>query len=395
MTLLRFGGRLAFGLGALAAACAGSAANEVTPLPAPPVARAAASPAAPAPDGGDGGDGAADASATGAADAEADVRGADANADAVARAPLRVELERPFKLYERRRPKGEVNAAGLDEKLARWNLGGTGDPAYISNHAGFHPGARVRVDTRVTRGKLPKVAPYDRRRGRRVKVLSETSLLARSRARGYWPFRLCFEDGLRRDQTLHGMSELSLRIGGNGRVARARLVRTKLGDKAVAECLVDAAKQLPYLSPPRGRSIDVALTVKLWPGDAPVPLAEAPANAPENPGALNSDAVAEAFEATRGELEHCYEKGLDKDRELWGRVQVRIDQDEKGRVRRARQDESHFPDRAVASCVVSVLRSVAWPKPKGGALSFVVAARFGELRLPEPAETAADAEKSR
>jgi hypothetical protein len=252
----------------------------------------------------------------------------------------------------------------------------------------------VRVDTRLTRGKLPKQAPFDRRRGRRVKVLSETSLLARSRARGYWPFRLCFEDGLRSDQKLHGKTELSLHIGGNGRVARVRLVATELKDTTVVECLSEAAKKLPYLSPPRGKSIDVLLTVRLWPGDAPVPLAEAPDNAPGNPGTLDVDAVSAVLEAAQGELERCYVKGLDKDPQLWGRVQVRIEQDKKGRVRRARQDESQFPDRGVAACVVSVLRSRPYPKPKGGILRFVVSARFGQLRLPEPAETAADATKS-
>ena len=108
------------------------------------------------------------------------------------------EVEQPFKLFERPRLPGAVQAAVHDELLARWNVGGTGDPTFISNRSNYHPGARVVVDTTVVAGRLPVRSRHGRRRG----VLSQQGLLAQSRTQGYWPFRLCFEDGLRRQQTL-------------------------------------------------------------------------------------------------------------------------------------------------------------------------------------------------
>ena len=319
------------------------------------------------------------------ADANIDAEPTDAGVDAPPPAPVLMELVTPFKLWERPRPKGAVNAAGEDEKLARWNVGGTGDPEFKSNKKSFHPGARVVVNTRLVRGYLPKHAPYDRRRGRYVNVLSLTSLLARSRSRGYWPFRLCFEDGLRKDQKIHGKTELGLRIGGDGRVRRSRLLMTKLPDRDVATCLTEAAKKLPYLPPPRGRSIDVVLTVEMWPGDAPVVQTDAPKGAPEIPGKLDANAVAQVLEAHRDALADCYRTGLEKDAGLWGRVQVRIEQDATGKVLDAREDESHFPDRGVSRCVVSTLRPAHFPKPDGGPLIFVVSVRFG-APPPPPAE---------
>ncbi len=58
----------------------------------------------------------------------------------------------------RPRKSGRIQAAGEDEVLAQWNVGGTGDPAFVSNRSGYHPGARVIVDTRQGAVLVPKRA---------------------------------------------------------------------------------------------------------------------------------------------------------------------------------------------------------------------------------------------
>lgn len=333
------------------------------PAPEPPPPPATARDAAPAAAPG-ALDASIDAGSTGAADAAPEAQ-TDASLPEAT-----VELERPFKLHQRPRPKGEVHAAGEDEELARWNVGGTGDPAFVSNRPGYHPAPRVRVDTRITRGRLPK-------RSKKPRTLTEDRVLARARKYGYWPFRLCFEAGLRADQQLHGKTEIRFSIRGDGSVRRARLVSTKLDRREVAECLASKSERLTFLPPPRAR-IDVEMTVALWPGDAPVPLAGPPSDpAPDNPGELDTDAVAAALEVRRSEIGDCYRRGLARDGALWGRIQVRVDLDARGELLGAREDESRFPDRAVARCVVHAVRAVPFPIPKGGALSLVVAARLG------------------
>ncbi|MCA9631440.1 MAG: hypothetical protein KC766_27470, partial [Myxococcales bacterium] len=77
-----------------------------------------------------------------------------------------VEIEAPYEPTDVPRLKGRIAAAGADEDLARWNLGGNADPEYPSNRAGFHPGARVVVDVDIKTRGLPKRPPVDRRTGR-------------------------------------------------------------------------------------------------------------------------------------------------------------------------------------------------------------------------------------
>ena len=40
------------------------------------------------------------------------------------------EVEPPYKPYERPRPEGAVLAAGVEEELARWNVGGSSAPEF-------------------------------------------------------------------------------------------------------------------------------------------------------------------------------------------------------------------------------------------------------------------------
>lgn len=297
-----------------------------------------------------------------------------------------MEIERPYKLFERPRPKGDVYAAGQDEVLARWNLGGNGDPAFVSNRPHFHPGARVIVRVEIPSGKLPRHAAFDRRTGRYRRELSETAVLAQARRKGYWPFRMCFEDGLRRDQHVHGKVSFVARLTRSGHAGRVRVVKERLPDDAVRACLADRVRALEF-TPGPVRALDIGLSVELWPGDAPVPLTGPPDNKPvENPGELDADAVERAAASAREPITACYEAGLSHDAALWGRVQLQIDLDDKGHTERVRETESRFTDREVSACIVKAMKQVRFPAPAGGAVSFVMGVRLGEL-APLPSAT--------
>ncbi len=332
------------------------------------------------------------ADAGSSADAAREAARPDAVADASSAPPPieRIGIEAPHRLYERPRLRGQVAAAGADETLARWNVGGTGDPEFKSNRAGYHPGARVRVDTQVLRGRLPKRLRRNRRTGRYPKVLSHRSLLARSRKYGYWPFRLCFEDGLRENQRLKGKTVLRVVINGRGRVSSARLASSKLKDSVAVECLRDRARELKYPPPPRGRSIIVRLTVALWPGDAPVSRTGPPRGESfENPGKVDKRALAKSLAALVPGVAECYAQGLARDPGLWGRIALRLDLSERGKLGRVTEHESRFPDRKVSRCVRRLAGKIRLPAPEQGEVSLVVAFRLGQP--PEPKSEATDA----
>jgi hypothetical protein len=286
--------------------------------------------------------------------------------DASPRPEALVVTERPYKLFERPRARGPVQAAVEDEDLGRWNVGGTGDPDFISNRPSFHPGARVIVE-------LDAIGRPGRNRGRSPSP--ERRYLAQARKHGYWPFRLCFEEGLRQNPKLHGKTELRLSVDQLGRSHAVRLVATRLDDQAVAACLRDRVRELVFSPPTRA---ELRVSVELWPGDAPIePAPPSSDTARDNPGELDPEALLAVVRSAQPELVGCYERGLVRDPQLWGRLELRFDQDERGRLGRLGERQSHFPDRKTALCVVEALRSLSWPRPSQGRLSWVLGLRFG------------------
>jgi hypothetical protein len=294
-----------------------------------------------------------------------------------------VVLERTYKLHERPRHEGAVLAAGEDELLGRWNVGGTGDPNFISNRPNYHPGARVIVDTELAVGSLPKSS-----RSR----LTERGLLAQSRSRGYWPLRICFEDALRRDADQHGKSKLRLSIAASGRVTRARLRQTEL-DAEAGDCLRQAAENLRYAPGPTDGAIAVDLAVDFWPGDAPVPSHGPPPDAPPNPGTLAPDLALSAVTSELAAIERCYAEGLARDAALWGRVELVVRLTENGRLESVAEGESRFPDSEVTRCITGVVSRVTFPAPRGGPLTFVQAFRLGQPTEKTPEDESASASR--
>jgi hypothetical protein len=314
----------------------------------------------------------------------AEMGGASAGADAAAATPAppaspapSVAFERPFLAWARPRPKGEVAAGSHDEALGRWNLGGSAEPGHVSSRASFHPGTRVKVDVRVVSGRLPNTAPVNRRTGKHVVVLSQTSLLARSRKHGYWPFRLCYERHVQtHGKTDGGATTIGFRVERSGRPSQARLVSTRLHAPDIARCLVEKVNDLELLPPPRRTGVE--LTVQLWPGDAPLPTLPPPPPNASDPSAFDARSMQEVLEANRPAIAECYAQGLARDPGLWGRVQVHVEVDTKGRVTHARQVESRFPDEAVVRCVLDTLKQSEWTAKAGRTPRFEVAVRLGQ-----------------
>ncbi len=289
----------------------------------------------------------------------------------------RVEIEAPYPLYERPRPAGAVAAATHDERIARFNVGGSSDPNYPSNLAGFHPGTRVIVHASVPGGDIPERAPVDRRTGRPTRTLSRSAIVAQARRDGYWPFRLCMEDGLRRSADLAGKTVVDLSLSSSGRVSAARLVRADLDDDGVQRCLVAAARRLAF-TPPPPRPLRVRLEVALSAGDAPVLRTGPPEGTePPNAGRVDLAATRQALTTALPSLLECHADGLARDFGLWGRLQVLIELDERGVVVAVGEDESRFPDRVTSACACEALRRVSFPSPEGGAARLVVGIRFG------------------
>ncbi len=87
---------------------------------------------------------------------------------------------------------------------------------------------------------------------------------------GYWPFRHCYEEGLRRDQKMTGKVSLDLTVAPGGSVDAATIAGSTLHDESVVLCVAREAQHLALAS---GESSAAAkLSVTLATGDEPVPM---------------------------------------------------------------------------------------------------------------------------
>jgi hypothetical protein len=242
----------------------------------------------------------------------------------------------------RSRPKGSAVDASLDDEIvASWNRGGLGpEPPIGPKGKPAHAAPRVKVDVIDVRGDA-----------------SEADMQRVARLKSYWPFRICYEQGLRRTQKLHGTIKLRLTIGPNGRPSGVQQLATELGDAAVVSCVVQSALALGLPAPSSGAP-QVTLDISLWPGDDPVSLKSALRG--KNAAPAEAAALTDQLRAHLTEVRTCYAAGLVRHEGLWGRLALAL-RIASGVVDEANEIESRFPDREVTECVRSAFLHVELP----------------------------------
>src|SRR5258708_15325269 len=124
-----------------------------------------------------------------------------------------------------------------DEPPAHFSAGGNtvrvsppGDPRRHRPGRPYHPDPRIVIDVVEATGGAGQAA-----------------LQRTARDAGYWPFRRCYEDGLRQDQGLSGKVSLALSISATGHVEQSEVMASTLGDRVVGACLAREARQIAFL----------------------------------------------------------------------------------------------------------------------------------------------------
>jgi hypothetical protein len=257
----------------------------------------------------------------------------------------------------RARPKGSAVEASLDdEALATWNRGGFGpDAADGSRPKPAHAAPRVKVDVTEVRGDA-----------------SEAEIQRAARLKSYWPFRICYEQGLRRMQKLHGTIKLRLTIGPSGRPSGVQQLSAELGDAAVVSCVVKSAMAIGLPIPSSGAP-QVTLEISLWPGDEPVSVKTVLRGKSSAPS--DAVAIAEALRTRWNDVRACYAAGRRRHEGLWGRLGLAL-RITSGIVDDVSEVESHFPDPEVTQCVSKAFLHAAVPST-ATELSVVYPLRLG------------------
>jgi hypothetical protein len=281
--------------------------------------------------------------------------------DAANEAPP-VSVEAPYSALGHARLATEMMTLARDDELLLWALGGSSEPAHPANLAGYHPGTRVVIDVALL-SRAPKG--------------TTKQLLRVARSSGYWPMRSCFEQAQRLAPKSERSARMRLTLGARGKVLGAR----SLGggnERDFSRCVLERAKALDF-SPGAGKKLDIELTVKEWPGHAPVPP-----RAPEQatiPRLSASDSA--ALDALLPELGSCYARARTSDPSLWGRLAFRITVGEAGAVAAADQVETRFPNAEVVVCARSALLTLTLTSASKSELC--LAFRFGHGAPPAPA----------
>jgi hypothetical protein len=197
--------------------------------------------------------------------------------------------------------------------------------------------------------------PYHPAPGVVVDVLDGSGAVAAELQRaardlGYWPFRRCYEEGLRRNQELSGTVSFDLMVLPEGAVRRTERTSASLGDEVVAACVAREAHHLAL--PPLALPTIARVRVLLATGDEPVPGPFPVPRAEELRAALRSSWPAAS---------QCLEVGLARHPDVGGRMELRFEVGTNGAVVRVAEGETRFADGEVTQCVVDAYRSAHLP----------------------------------
>jgi hypothetical protein len=196
---------------------------------------------------------------------------------------------------------------------------------------------------------------------------------------GYWPFRQCYEEGLRHDQHLAGKVSLELAVSPSGAVDRSVVRATTVRDEMVATCVVRAAQHLalPASESPSTARVDVSLAV----GDEPVPVGRPVPNA---------EPIRESLRGQWSAVRRCYASRLASHPGIGGRMELHfhlrhgeiVDVDELA----PGEGGGRFGDPDVTRCVLGVYRTARLPALHGQREpSFVYALHFESAPVESPA----------
>jgi hypothetical protein len=184
---------------------------------------------------------------------------------------------------------------------------------------------------------------------------------------GYWPFRRCYEEGLRRDQRLGGKVPLELQVDPSGTVERAAANAATVADPSVVTCVAREALHLPLV--PGESPTQAKLVVTLATGDEPVPVPR------PVPGA---DDLRQALRGHWPEVEQCYASDLPRHPDAGGRMELRFRLNPSGEVAEVAEGDTRFGDADVTRCVLGVYRTTGFPALRGAPRdgTFVYAMHF-------------------
>ncbi len=101
-------------------------------------------------------------------------------------------------------------------------------------------------------------------------------------------------------------------------------------------------------------------------------IAKTTIEAPEIDGAVDSSSISQVVRRNQAAIRRCYERELNANPDLRGKVAVTIIINEQGRIQMADISEDTVGSPAVSKCIVGVVNRWRFPRPEGGPASVTI-----------------------
>jgi|GEM_PF-1915288 len=90
-----------------------------------------------------------------------------------------------------------------------------------------------------------------------------------------------------------------------------------------------------------------------------------------NKTGIDRSIISMAIRRKLGKIRLCYQKELNKNHNLYGKIVIKFSFGSTGRVRRASMQNTTMHNAAVEDCIAGVIKNIIFPKPKGGGILVV------------------------
>ncbi len=190
--------------------------------------------------------------------------------------------------------------------------------------------------------------------------------------------RYCYEKELQKDPNLGGKVDVKFVIAATGKVQSAVVAGSTMGNAAVEGCIAKKVKRWVFPQPKGGGIVVVkypfvfttkktSKAVKATPTKKPAAAKVVPGR-PGVTGSLDKEIIRRVVRRHRNEIRYCYEKQLQKNPDLAGKVEVKFVISATGSVQFASVLNSTLGDDAVGKCITKRVKRWVFPEPKGGGI---------------------------
>lgn len=195
--------------------------------------------------------------------------------------------------------------------------------------------------------------------------------MIRLRAEHYWTARKCYDAQLREQPELAGRIVLRATQDRRGKIIKVSPQKGGVPDKrkhkkrmtgtTVGTCIASALRgaTLPLA---RKGGATFSFSIDLYPGDAPLPELDTK----PSPVRIDLQSIQQKFLQMTPVLGACFEEASTRKPGLWGRLALRGELTQEGRLRSLQEIESTFPDTEAGKCVQKHLEQAEFPPPREG-----------------------------